>query len=298
MATTLDLKLCDDIMAQAALEEFVDVLAPLTSFSTNFSEDAQKRGDQITIPLIKNMTASNTENDYETDTGNMAAVEINLNKYSKVTVGHTDKEFMNSSVTDLEKWAKQQGAAVAADVVQGVFNLITPENFPTIITPSEGMSMIDLVRQSRLVLNGNKVPLSMRSLFPKADAFHELTGDKNLQLASAMVYGGTEIIREGTIPRLLGFDVHESTIEIPGENNGFAVFPSALAVALRPLIPSEPAAYLEHRVITDDKTGISLSYRRHYAPGKGKQYVTFECIWGATIGVKEGLVILPEIPAS
>jgi hypothetical protein len=70
-----------------------------------------------------------------------------------------------------------------------------------------------------------------------------------------------------------------------------------MAVATRAVTPSEPKAYLETRTITDPDTGITLSYRRHYAEGKGKHFLTFECFFGSAVGLNDALILMPAIPA-
>lgn len=105
---------------------------------------------------------------------------------------------------------------------------------------------------------------------------------------------------DGVIPRLLGFDLVESTV-LPASSaapNGFIVHPAALAVATRAVVPSDPKGYLDQRTVTDPDTGITMSYRRHYASGAGKHFLTFECYYGAAVGLKDALVLMPAIPAA
>lgn len=106
-------------------------------------------------------------------------------------------------------------------------------------------------------------------------------------------------MRDGLIPRLLGFDLIESTV-LPASSaapNGFVVHPSALAVATRAVVPSDTKGYLDCRTVTDPDTGITMSYRRHYASRAGKHFMTFECYYGAAVGIKDGIILMPAIPA-
>ncbi|MEG1740251.1 MAG: hypothetical protein RR250_02900 [Akkermansia sp.] len=300
MPTTIDQKLNDDIIVKDGLEAFKATLAPLKMFSTDYSKDAAVKGASLEIPLIGGMTADSTQNDYETASGSLGVVTVSLDGYAKATVGLTDKQFNDSSSADLKKWAGQMGVAVASKVITDVFAKITKANFPAPLTATAGMSVMDLLAAGRGKMGELKVPIAQRSYFPSPAAYMELSKDKNVQVASAMAYGGTEYVRDGLIPRLLGFNLFESTImpSSAAAPNGFIVHPSALAVATRAVPPSDPNAYIEARTVTDPDTGITMSYRRHYSAGKGMHFLTFECVYGSSVGIKDALVLLPGIPAA
>lgn len=70
---------------------------------------------------------------------------------------------------------------------------------------------------------------------------------------------------------------------------GFAVHPSAIAIAVRPLQSQAPSEYLATRVEVDQESGIALGYRRHYSAAKGKHFLNFEAVFGAATGVTAGL---------
>lgn len=299
MPTSIATELNDDIIVAEGLEAFKGALAPLSSFSTNYSKEAEKRGAALQIPLIGTLTASGTENDYETSAGSMSVVTVTLDGYAKATVSLTDRQLAESSAADLEKFASQMGHAVAEKIITDVFAKITKTNFPTTLSPESGSSVMDLLALARATMQEKKVPLAQRAYFPSPAAYTALAKDSEVRVASAMHYGGSEYIREGLIPRLLGFDLFESSV-MPTSSaapNGFVVHPSAIAVATRAVLP--PArAYEDARKVTDKQTGITLSYRRHYSTAKGTHFLTFECYYGSAVGVKEGLILMPSIPAS
>lgn len=300
MPTAIDAKLNDDIIVTTGLEAFTAALAALNLFSTDYSKDAVSKGAALEVPLIGSIDASDIENDYETATGKLGAVTVTMSGYAKATVGLTDRQFAESSSASLNKFANQMGNAVAAKVITGIFANITKANFPTGLTPSAGMTVMDLLTMARGKFGEMKVPLSDRAYFPSASAYTALAKDPSVQVASALAYGGTEYVRDGIIPRLLGFNLFESNI-LPSSSaapNGFIVHPSALAVATRAVPPSDSKGYLEFRTVSDPATGITMSYRRHYASGAGKHFMTFECCYGSAVGIKEGIILLPAIPSA
>lgn len=300
MAATFDSSLNDNILIDEALNAYTATLAALSVFSTNYSQHAEKKGASIKVPLVGTMEASEEEGDYETPSGSAGSVIVPLDKYAKATVSMTDREFAESSVADLKIFGKQMGAAVAKKVIQGVFSLITKSNYPATLTPEAGMSMTDLLALARAKFNSLMVPMEDRVYFPSSDAYLALAKDPAVKVASALTYGGTEYIRDGVIPRLLGFDLFESTV-LPSSAaavNGFVGHPGAIAVATRAITPSEQRAYIDTRKITDPATGITMTYRRHYGTGKGKLFATIECYYGAAVGIKDGIILMPAIPAA
>jgi hypothetical protein len=291
MATTLSSTLNDEVISQKAIDAFVAELSPLRSFSTDFSEEISGKGTTVQVPLIANISASATENDYETPSGSAGVVPVPLDRYQKCTVGLTDKQFSESSAAQLEMFATQQAKAVARAVIADIWAIILNAAFSAKTTKASASFTSADVRAIRVALNKLDVPASDRTLILDPDYYDKLIGDTTISIASALHYGGTEVVREGMVPRFLGFALQESNI-IPanGENlKGFAVHPGAIAIAMRVLRPQEPSEYLESRTVSDKATGIALGYRRHYAPGKGQHFVTFECVYGRAVGQAAGL---------
>lgn len=298
MSTTIDEKLNDDIIAKKLLESFRASLAPLGMFSTDYSPEAQKVGETVTVPLLGGLTASDKRNAYEEATGDMGSVQIKLDHYARATVDLSDEQYANCSSAKLEGWADEMAQAVAEKVIRDVFTLITPSNYPSLVPTTPGMTISKLIKGARKVMNANKVPFTGRTYFPSVDAYDLLGDDPSVKIASALHYGGTEYVREGQIPRYLGFNIFESVIIPASAVNGFCVHPAAIAAATRPLLPTKKEAYVESRVIKDKATGIALHFRRHYGTGVGKEFMSVECVYGFAVGRKEGIVIMPEIPAA
>ena len=293
--STINASLNDSIIADAAIEAFVAELASLRAFSTDFSDETAQKGASVQVAIPANITAGNTENAYETeDSGALGVATVPLTSYAKATVGITDKQFANSSSARLEKFAVQQARAVARKIITDAWALILNATYAQKVTKALASLTTADVRALKVLLGKADVPLTDRSLILNVDAFDKIAGDTTMTIANAMYYGGTEVVREGVIPRLLGFDVIEANI-VPGNAEnliGFAVHPSAMAIAIRTLAPQAPSEYLESRVIRDEKSGIGLGYRRHYSTAKGTHYCTFEAIYGAVAAVPAGLARL------
>ena len=290
--STINASLSDAIITKKAIQAFVAELIALTAFSTDFSAETAAKGSVVNVPVPANITAGTTENAYETeDSAGLGVASVPLTSYAKATVGITDKQFMNSSAARLENFAVQQAKAVARKIITDAWALVVNATYAQKVTKSLASLTTADIRAMKVLLDKAEVPASDRSLILNADAYDKVVGDTTITIANAMYYGGPEVIREGRIPRLLGMNAHMSNI-VPGNSEnliGFAVHPSAMALAIRTLQPQAPSEYLESRVITDPETGIGLGYRRHYSTAKGTHYCTFEAIYGAVAAVPAGL---------
>lgn len=293
MATTYS-NLNDTIIAEEGLTAFIEEIAPLMAFSTSFGKDAQRKGEGVTVPVVAGITASTTENDYETSGGSAAGTLVTLNSYAKSTVGLTDNEFTKSSSSDLRRFAVAQSQAIAKKILTDAWGLVVAAKYSTKVTKALNAFSSADVRAMRVSMNKANVPVSDRSLILNPDYADVLVGDTTIVTASALHYGSADVIQNGRIPKYLGFQLHESNL-VPanGENLvGFAAHPSAMAIAIRPLQPQIPGQYLESRIVTEPKTGISLGYRRHYSAAKGTHFVTFEAVYGVKELLAGGIVRL------
>jgi hypothetical protein len=292
----------DDIISSAALKSFVDSLHPLSAFSVNYNAEAARKGEVVSIPLISSITATTFANTYEGADGDvtLTAREVTIDKHFLSTVDFTDTQWSKSSALTPQMLAQigaEQGRAVAQAFISGAWAMITTANYGAIATSSTiasfGMSQ---VRKARLELTKAKAPTNDRALFLDPDLYDALLSDSTNILANLNF--GPEGVREGNIRRIAGMDVYESTL-IPSTSvgsgitlAGFAVHPSAIAVAVRTLAPQAPSEYLEARTIVDPVSGIGLGYRRHYNTANGTHFLNFEVVGGYTFGITAGLKIL------
>jgi hypothetical protein len=294
----------DDIISSSALKAFVDSLHPLNAFSVNYNAEAARKGEVVSIPLISSITASTFNNTYEGADGDvtLTAREVTIDKHFLSTVDFTDTQWSKSSALTPQMLADigaEQGRAVAQAFISSAWGLITTANFGAAVVSftSASFGMAD-VRKARLELTKSKAPQNDRALFIEPDAYDALLSDSTNILANLNF--GSEGVREGVVRRLAGMNVYESTL-IPATNvgtsitlAGFAVHPSAIAVAIRTLQPQAPSEYLEARTVVDPVSGIGLGYRRHYNTANGTHFLNFEVVGGFTYGITAGLKILAK----
>jgi len=277
---TIASDLNDRLYSQLALESFVKTLAPLNVFSTSYSADAAARGASVEVPLVANLTATNFADSYEGDGGTLNAIRVNIDKHKIVTVRISDTEYSKSSNADVQKFAYQQGRALAQAVLEDIWSSFTT----SYAAPVTGLTTLTLanVRTLRKELSADKVPLEQRSLVLDSDLYDGLLSQSNLSDASQ--FGARDAIVDGRVPRVYGMNVFEVT-SLPTNSitlKGFAVHPNALAVAVRALPAQAPSEYLAANTVTDPETGLTIGYRRFYSPASGRHMASFEATYGYT----------------
>jgi hypothetical protein len=265
---TVSSDLNDRLYSQLALESFVKTLAPLNVFSTSYSSDATARGASVEVPLVANLTATTFADSYEGDGGTLNAIRVNIEKHKIVTVRISDTEYSKSSNADIQKFAYQQGRALAQAVLDDIWSAFTTSYSSTVT----GLTTLTLanVRALRKAMSADKVPLDQRSLILDSDLYDGLLSQSNLSDASQ--FGARDAIVDGRVPRVYGMNVYEVT-SVPSNSislKGFAVHPNALAVAVRSLPAQAPSEYLAATTATDAETGLAIGYRRFYSPATGR----------------------------
>ena len=280
---TVSSDLNDRLYSQLALESFVKTLAPLNVFSTSYSSDATARGASVEVPLVANLTATTFADSYEGDGGTLNAIRVNIEKHKIVTVRISDTEYSKSSNADIQKFAFQQGRALAQAVLDDIWSAFTTSYSSTVT----GLTTLTLanVRALRKAMSADKVPLDQRSLILDSDLYDGLLSQSNLSDASQ--FGARDAIVDGRVPRVYGMNVYEVT-SVPSNSislKGFAVHPNALAVAVRSLPAQAPSEYLAATTATDAETGLTIGYRRFYSPATGRHHASFECVYGYARGI-------------
>jgi hypothetical protein len=289
----------DKIFIQEALQAFTAEMTPFNAFSRSYSAETRNKGDAIAIPRVDALTTTTFSYDnnsgfpYETEGGTINTITVNLDKHQIVGVDITDIQNANSSAANIANFARQQGKALARKVLTDVWGILTTVNFGLSLT-ALGITSIGrlAVSGARTAYAKRNVPLGNESLLVNMDVYQNLLNDANI--SQAFQYGGSEAIREGRIPRLLGMDVYASNL-LPLNSIslvGAIVHPDSIAVAVRTLQPQDSSAYLAVETAVDDETGLAFTYRRHFNPGRGKHFASFECLFGFTQALTLGMGLL------
>lgn len=280
------------IFAQEAMKAFVANLFPFRAFSTDMSGEAAKKGDAIIVPLVSSLTGTTFSN-YEVGGGEMTAVTVNLTKQKIVPVDVSDLQAANASHAKIDSFAMNAGAALAEAVLSDILSIFTTGSFGSAsVTTAAANWTVAQARAVRLALNNNRAPRRGRSLIVNTTLEDALLGSTNVLQAYA--YGGAEAIREGNVPRLVGFDVYGTdVVPLNGISlAGVGCTPDAVAVAVRALLPQAQGDLEAFEIVTDEQTGLTFGYRQHYNRKDGKVYGNFECLYGYAAGLTKGASLI------
>ena len=279
-------------VAQRALMPFTANLLPVTAFSTNFGPQQADKGDTVRVPLVGAPSGSSDfAGDYTANAdSSITTLPVTLNRHKFKTVHVTAREASETAMDVLDTLVETAAQQLAHDVLLDIMSVITLANFGAPL-PAVAATNFDYkkVLNIREKCGEAKMPAAPRSLVLDAGHYTNLLADDvvaksfNLNLSAPSV-------TEGLIKRLAGFDLHE-TVVIPSDHAeklvGFAVHPSAIAVAMRYLVPV--AEYQQSGAVTDPQTGMTFGYLRFTDTRANKVFVTIECLYGFTVGMGEAL---------
>ena len=283
----------DDILSKAVLDGFVAAITPLTAFSTSFSSDAVKKGDKVSVPRVGVQDAAATKTNhgaYTIQDSDSDAVEITLGQPVYVSTGLDDVEIASSSALSLELFGKSKGAVLATKIIQDILSKVTLANYGAHVFAGAANTFdSDDVIDIRTACTAADMPLENRSLILDDAYVGALL--KDAAVKSSDRFGSTTPVRDGSVGRIAGFDVFESTLIPTNSENliGIAAHPAGLAIAMRYLQPQSGNTYSAAYPVTDSKTGITIGVREGYDNLKGVKYKIWEAVYGYEVGVAAGI---------
>ena len=280
-------------VAQRALMPFMANLLPVTAFSTNFGPQQADKGDTVRVPLVGAPSGSSDfAGDYTSNADStITTMPVTLNRHKFKTVHVTAREASETAMDFLDTLVETAAQQLAQDVLLDVMTTITAANFGTPGIAAVAASNFDYkkVLSLREACGVAKMPASPRSLIIDSGHYTNLLADDvvaksfNLNLSAPGV-------TDAVIRRLAGFNLFETGV-IPSDHAeklvGFAVHPSAVAVAMRYLQPV--AEYDQSGAVTDPQTGLTFGYLRFTDTRANKVFVTIECLYGFAVGKSDAL---------
>ncbi len=268
-------------LSQLTLDALLTMELPVTSFWTDFSSDIQTYGNAVTTRYPNALTVSNFASAKTPIDSNTVSRTITLDKYIGVPIQFTDLEVSLSDLQLREMFVKPAIVALFENVMATQQALITVASFTSNVVIAAANFTASNVANLGTIMTNNKVPLQPRHIIVPPS--YALTLKRDTAIQASYAYGGNQVIREGTIPQVYGFQTHEWNGTIPTTNNlaGYAFAPQALLIAARP--PALPRNwYGEVRNVTNPTTGLTIQIRDYY---DGTTQRTEWCfIYGCQIG--------------
>lgn len=292
-------------------------ITKVSLFTTNFTAEAAQKGTSLLIPVIFDTEAgvfARGTNDYGTPNGSLMYTPMKFDTHIKHSFGFTENDF--NLVNGTAFWSKSAEAssrALSRKIANTVFGLINSTNIPTSgennvtdITDAEG-NPLDVIGKTGTPLafsaanryNVGSDPFTKNiaaKLREACDAADIPVGDTILALnpvkfaellatLDAQLYGGTEAIRSGVIPFLYGYKAVIEVNELPTDDDmvGALIPSTAIAVASRVLPINNPKLYEEVGVTTDEKSELTIQFRRGGDWRTGDAVATAEVLFGAKL---------------
>lgn len=288
----------DAIFAQRGLEAFTAALSPLSIFSHSYNSEAAQVGSAIYVPRIDALVAttfagySDSTFPYENSGGTINTITVNVDQHFIQTVDLTDLQAVNSSAAEITNFANQQAKVLSKQVYQRIATLFTTVNFGAAVANiSIGAYGRTAAISARGVMVKRDVPAANLNFLINEDVNTQLLQTDQIYMHS--VFNG-DVARSGVVGRVGGIPVNPINI-LP--TNGISLVgviahPDAVGVACRYLPPLDPGAYISAMRVVDPVSGIVMGYRRHYNPGRGKMYASFEALFGFAVGLSLGIGIM------
>jgi hypothetical protein len=284
----------DDIISSNVLSGFISGIAPIMSLAADFSADAAKPGDKISV--LRDNTAIDAAADktthaaYTIQDADSDSFEIALAQPKYVSWGLDDSEVANSSVVNLELYGRRKGNKLASTILADILSPVTAANFGgAAFTGAASTFDADDVADIKSSADSANWDDESRYLVLSPAYYNALLKDAGIQSADS--FGGLEAIRQGKIPTLFGFRLIMSNLIPANAENlvGFASSGSGLATAFRYLQPQEGNTYNRAERLSDP-SGMTLGLRDWYSNDTGVRNRVVEAVYGKQVGLATGIL--------
>lgn len=275
----------DKIYGQKVLQQLNTLLLPLGAFTTNISDELKSAGDMVSVPLYGNVvtTTFTQATDVMEQTGGLiTAVTVNLDKRRITPIDLTHTQLLESTAAGrIDAHTKQLAKSIAKTVLTDIMSVITTVNFGEANTTTTSS-----IWARPMLIEARKAALtagidSDLSLVANRLVEAALLGDDKITLA--LNRGDAMAIKEGHLGHLMGMDIYASSM-FPTNSislNAFICGKDALAVAFRRIADVLPDGEFEAiEEMTDDETGLSMLYTRHWSRAQAKWFINMHCLYG------------------
>ena len=290
-ANTIPAGLKRDAVAQSALRAFSRRLAPITAFSTLFSDVRLEGSDKLSVPYVPLVSASSTSWDgssgYVMADQTLSAKDVTLNKRFYQPVRWTSTEFHRQPFLAIEELSNAAAEKLAYDVFVDALSIVTAANFSTAVLVSTAANFDSAdVAKIRTACNQENWPELGRSLILDPTFEEYLLRDPAVITAANI--GSDRPIREGSIGRLLGFDLFTPN-GIPGNSEylvGLVCHKSSIVFGSAPIRPTAEVRdrMTNYDIMKDAQTGIILEYRSWGDADLDQSRSVIECNYGYNVG--------------
>lgn len=264
-------------ISEAAVMAAHKNMAKLSLFAKSFNPAAGVPYASVGVPvydLSASATFSAGVNDYGTGVQEVGGVMVNLNQHLVKSISITDRQLAETGIA----WVKDAAAGIADSLTRGinsyVFGLINDTNCTlssTLTNTKAGLASLYAVAEN------NDIPVDRCVVVLGPTDFAAA-----LSVFDANIYGGSEAIQEGLIPRIYGFAGLVCSSNLPSGTKGAIIMKDAIGIVNRYLEPGTAGAYPEAYQATDED-GFTLGFRRFMNLNTGADMFAGDCLFGAKV---------------
>lgn len=267
-------------------------LAPLRYFSLDFTDDLKAPGASLDVALVSSDAAADFDRVNNNFSRNaLTAKKITLEKAMPVISGFavTADQYSKLKPSFWEGKADLNVEEVGDAICGKVAALITPENYGDEADDKLALTLAGWGRKAaskvRAAAIAKKLRVNRSVLALNPEFFSALLGD-----LSASEFGGSEAVRSGLIPGLLGF---RAVVEIPNLNSpGFVCHSDAIGIGSAIFTPVSSKPYDSIRQIVEPVTGLTMTIVEYPDGATGDLSETVNCLVVAGVGNKDALMRL------
>ena len=264
----------------------------LGAFSTDISDEVKDPGEKIQIALVEADAAGTFDranNNFARPAGTPKKATVTFGEPLITGFAVTAAQARNIQRRWWEGKADLNVNSIAASASTAVTNLITDSNFEKVVTNvGNAASFVKsgVGKIAAAVSNAtNKLRVKFSTLALSGEYFYALASSLD-----ANVYGGSEPVKNGVIPGLLGFS---RVMLMHGYDGvGFVCEPSAIAFGARAFRPVDDMPYRAVREIKDPESGLTLTLVEYPDGPSGDLSESVTCQIGAAVGDANALVRL------
>lgn len=285
-------------ISRAGFEAFKDMLAPISAFSTNFSDEVRQPSESVATRIFPSNSAASFSSDYTDSPDNVltgVTVTLNQNRFTNFHI--TDTEQSKTPVDLMAGFAREAGYGLAKDIIDYTLGLVLAATYGD--TANDKVTVSAAAFDVDDVIDGIEKALTNKkwgsgSIILNYAYAAALMKDNAIKDASAFGTAGSAApIQSGRVGTLFGFPVY--TYPVPGNSEnltGMIVNPASLAVAVRPMtaIAADGMGSTVSEVVTDADSGLSLGFRMFYEDESGRLFGAYHALYGASAAQSTGIV--------
>ena len=270
-----------ELTISTAVSTLGDLLAPLSEFTLNISNEIVGRQAVVTVPVIG---TDDVARDYAAATGYDTSADtdvgsIDVNVIERIKPFHLSDNDLNKSPISLQSYVKQNAHEFGRYLMRQVYDALdgTTGSAHTKTTVAAGSVTAANIKGLQTRLDEEGAPLD-RSLVLAASANSAL-------LPTTIETFGANVLEGGRFSNLYGMRVYPSTAfnSASGQVHSFACSSDAIVIVNRIPETQGAATLEEYTTFTIEGVGIQCAYRRYFDASKGEHYAAFTSNFGVGI---------------